>query len=191
MLTDVPPDVICLGICTSVSWTRKKSLWEHIRLSRCTCPTNQHCSLQNSVNVCWINKWEILGDSVCRKESHWASLLHYSRGNLPLVPWNGTQEDGPWTPHSPPHTQKCQTRVSLLGEQTTTKAETIVDNFLIAEESIPKIYLIFISPPGLKSHQVCLYHVTFFWEDMNKFLFNPDRKLMTDGQSDFPEVWLT
>lgn len=66
--------------------------------------------------------------------------------------------------------------------------QTIVDNFLIAEESIPKIYLIFISPPGLKSHQVCLYHVTFFWEDMNKFLFNPDRKLMTDGQSDFPEV---
>lgn len=187
MLTDVPPDVICLGICTSVSWTRKKSLWEHIRLSRCTCPTNQHCSLQNSVNVCWINKWEILGDSVCRKESHWAPLLHYPRGNLPLAPWNGTQEDGPWTPHSAPHTQKCQTRVSLLGEQTTTKAKTIVDNFLIAEESIPKIYLIFISPPGLKSHQVCLYHVTFFWEDMNKFPFNPDRKL-TDGQSDFPEV---
>lgn len=50
--------------------------------------------------------------------------------------------------------------VSLYGKQTTTKAATIVDNFLITEEGIPKIYLIFISPPGLKSHHICLYHVT-------------------------------
>ena len=50
---------------------------------------------------------------------------------------------------------------SLHGEQTTTKAATIVYNFLITEEGIPKIYLIFIFPPGLKSQQISPYHVTF------------------------------
>lgn len=37
--------------------------------------------------------------------------------------------------------RNAKQEVSLYGKQTTTKAATIVDNFLIKEEVIPKIYL--------------------------------------------------
>lgn len=39
--------------------------------------------------------------------------------------------------------------VSVPEKQTITKAATMIDNFITEEEGIPKIYLIFISPPDL------------------------------------------
>lgn len=50
--------------------------------------------------------------------------------------------------------------VGLFGEQAT-NAATLTDHFITAEEGIPKNYLIFIAPLGLKSHQICPVRVTF------------------------------